>query len=186
MVSEQDINAILENLNSFTKEEYELLNTYQMKALASYDKKKYDLLKNTEPRYFQSNVLLAKYGDLAIQHKQLILNTTLEHIQVHKEILLQCLSILQSLVNNPNIVDTLINFLNSSWYGQQDFKEFISNIIQNELNNINDLYVQQVALTVKPLICFLPELFNSSSMDIDTNQISDFYNTLNEKYVLEP
>ncbi len=186
MVDRATIDNILNDFSKFTKEEYEIVNTYQTKSLASYDLQKYDLLRQTEPKYFQSNILLSKYGDLAMKHKEMVISTQMEHLQVHKEILLQLLAILQSLVQNPNLLDTLLSLLNSEWYSGQDFKKFISGLINEEMNHITQLYIEINTLINKPLMCFLPELYDEENPFISTTNLKNFYETLRKKYVLEP
>jgi len=185
-VDNQTIEAILNNYNSFTKEEFEILETYKQKKYAVFEKNKADQIANTPPKYFQQVVLVKKFGNLALEHKKEVLNSIMEHMNIHKEILLQCLAILQNLVNNPNLLDTLANLINSDWYGGQDFKEYICGIINNELDNINNLYQDLRLITMQPVICFLPELFHSQEQHIDVVDLNDFYQTLNQYYVIEP
>jgi len=186
MANQEDLSNILNNINTFTKEEYELINTAEMKNLAKYDLRKYQLLSNTEPRYFQSLTILNRFGDIALRHKELCISTNMEHLQLHKEILLQLLGILNNLVSNPNLLDTLVDLLNSQWYGNQDFKQFICSLINQELQKLDNLYAQHIRLTTQPLVCYLPEIFDSQYTSVDTADLNDYYTTLLNKYILEP
>jgi len=156
------ITNVLNEYNSFTKEEYEIINTYINKKEAEYEKKRAERIANTDIKYLIRRKYIEKYYDDALKHKELLLNNALEEFNAHKEIMLQCLSILQSLVNNPNVLDTLIDFLDKGWYGNQNFKEFIVNIINTEIGKIKEIHMELYGLRNCPIMFFIPELYGLS------------------------
>ena len=105
------VNDILNDKTTFTKEEYELVNTYITKSEAEYEIKRAELIALTDPSAQTKRLYTDKYFDKGLQHKRMILDNALEEFEAHKEIVLQCLSVLQSLVSNPNVMDTLGDIL---------------------------------------------------------------------------
>ena len=161
-MAEDLINQILEDYTKFTKEDYEIFNTYITKKEAEYEKKRAERIANTDIKYLVRRKYVDKYFEKGLKHKEMLINTALEEFNAHKEIVLQCLSILQSLVNNPNIIDKIIDILDATWYGKQDFKQFLTNIINNELNKMNEIHTELYGLRNCPAMFYIPELYGLS------------------------
>jgi len=193
-IDENIVNEILNDYGKFTKEEYEVVNTYNIKNEAKYEKERFKLIGQTKPEYFVKRKYVDKYIDVGLRHKELLLNNSLEEFNAHKEVVLQCLSILQSLVNNPNVLDTLANILDGNWYGGQDFKQYLTSIINNELNKMNEIHTEAYNLRNCPAILYLPELYATESSEIsklpayDTPQsrIENYTTLTNNNYPLLP
>lgn len=186
------VNDILNDKTKFTKEEYELLNTYVIKKEAEFEIKRADLIASTDPSAQTKRFYVDKYYKNGLEHKQLLMDNALEEFQAHKEIVLQCLSILQSLVSNPNVLDTLGNLISSGWYGGQDFKEFLANIINSELNKLNEIHIELWNLRNTPALLYIPELYGKEidqmnklpSYDQATSRkIVELKNLLNNSYI---
>ena len=158
-MDEELINNVLSNFSTFTKEEYEIINTYITKKEAEYEKKRADRIAETDVKYLVRRKYIDKYYDKALKHKELIINNAMEEFNAHKEVVLQCLSILQSLVSNPNILDALIKFLNDTWYSGQDFKEFLASIIKDHLNKMDQIHTELYNLRNCPVMFYIPELY---------------------------
>ena len=161
-MTEDLINQILEDYTKFTKEEYEIFNTYINKKEAEYEKKRAERIANTDVKYLVRRKFIDKYYDEGLKHKEMLINNAVEEFNAHKEVVLQCLSILQSLVNNPNVLDTLLDLLKGDWYGGQDFKQFLTSIINNELNKMNEIHTELYNLRNCPAMFYIPELFGLS------------------------
>ena len=195
MVDEPIINQILEDYSKFTKEEYEIVNTYEVKQEAKYSLKRAERIGNTDPKYLVRRKYIDKYGDIALKHKEMIINVALEEFNGHKEILLQCLSIMQSLVQNPNVLDTLANILSSTWYGGQDFKEYLASIINNHEQKLNEIHTELYNLRNCPIMFYLPELYGLTHDEIkklpaydqpDSRLVSNYRVMTDENYPLLP
>jgi len=161
-MAEDLINQILGDYSKFTKEEYEIFNTYITKKEAEYERKRAERIANTDIKYLVRRKYVDKYYEKGLKHKEILINSALEEFNAHKEVLLQCLSILQSLVNNPNILDTLLKILEGDWYSGQDFKQFLTYIINNELNKMNEIHMELYGLRNCPAMFFIPELYGLS------------------------
>lgn len=192
-VSKQTIEELLNDKSHFTKEEFELINTFITKEEARYDISRAEVIGKTDPTAQTKRFYIDKYGDLALAHKRMLLESAMEEFHAHKEILLQALSILQSMVSNPNFLDHLANILRGEWYGGNDFKHFLSEkIILEEIGKIKELHEELWNIRNAPSLLFIPELYAKEIDQMNklpaydkwqVRKIKELKNLLNNNYV---
>jgi len=192
-VTKQTIQDILKDKSHFTKEEFELINTFITKEQARYDISRAEVIGKTDPTAQTKRFYVDKYGDLALVHKRMLLENAMEEFHAHKEILLQALSILQSMVSNPNFLDHLANILREEWFGGNDFKKFLSEkIILEEMGKVKELHKELWGIRNTPILEFIPELYAKEIDQMNklpayddwrVRKIKELKNLLNNNYV---
>jgi len=159
----------------FTKEHFEVFNHLLMENDRIFCYNYYNKLGSVDSSGpMQIFIILSKFGELALRHKELILSKYIELIREHRELISSYLRIVEAGAGNISpagnitaILTTVINFIN----------------LGALTSTLGDMQGDFMNYAGTPLVGFISELGQMTEDIIDDN-LETFYNATKEAVIL--
>jgi len=159
----------------FTKEHFEVFNHLLMEKDRVFYYNYYNKLGTVDSSGpMQIFILLSKFGELALKHKELILSKYIELIREQRELISAYLRVVEAGAGNISpagnitaILTTVINFIN----------------LGTLTSTLGDMQGEFMNYAGTPLVGFISEIGQATEDIIDEN-LETFYNTMKEAVIL--
>ena len=159
----------------FTKEHFEVFNHLLMEKDRVFYYNYYNKLGTVDSSGpMQIFILLSKFGELALKHKELILSKYIELIREQRELISAYLRVVEAGAGNISpagnitaILTTVINFIN----------------LGTLTSTLGDMQGEFMNYAGTPLVGFISEI-GQSTEDIIDNNLKTFYNTMKKAVIL--